>query len=249
MDDLFPVVAVEQPRSVALRGRQVPFLLKRSMRRRRIAFLVDDHGLSVHAPWRAPEQAVEQAIHDAALWILHKLDEWSSRSPGRTRSWSAGDALEYLGRPLALAVESDPHVTITELQADTGVLSVRLPKPDDPVAVRAAVVKWYRRHAEHHFPDRIDHFAGRLGVDRPKVFLTDASTRWGSCNVKREVRLNWRLMQAPPHLVDYVVAHELAHLVHLDHSRRFWRAVGRIYPDYEAARTELSAMSRHFMSL
>ena len=249
MDDLFPVVSVEQPRSVALRGRQVPFLLKRSQRRRRIAFLVDDHGLSVHAPWRAPDQAVEQAIHDAAHWILHKLDDWSSRSPSRPRSWSAGDALDYLGRPLSLAVEHDAHITLTQLDADTGVLSVRLPRPDDQTAVRIAVVKWYRRHAEHHFPERIGHFANLLGVDKPKVFLTDASTRWGSCNIKREVRLNWRLMQAPAQLVDYVVAHELAHLVHLDHSPRFWRAVGRIYPDYEAARAELSAMSRHFMSL
>ncbi len=249
MNDLFPVDAVTQPRSVALRGRDVSFVLKRSRRRRRIAFLVDDHGLSVHAPWRAPDHAVEQAIHDAALWILHKLDEWSHHSPGRSRSWATGDTMEYLGRPLVLSVAHDPHVTLTELQAETGILSVHMPQPDDPRAVRNAVVKWYRRHAEHHFPERVDHFAGVLGVAKPKVFLSDASTRWGSCNVKREVRLNWRLMQAPARLLDYVVAHELAHLVHLDHSGRFWRAVGRIYPDYEAARTELSAMSRHFMSL
>jgi predicted metal-dependent hydrolase len=110
-------------------------------------------------------------------------------------------------------------------------------------------VKWYRRHAERHFPERIDHFVPRLGVERPRIFLSDAVGRWGSCNSKREVRLNWRLMQAPPHVVDYVVAHELAHLVHLNHSARFWRTVERICPDYEAARAELAGSSRHFMSL
>jgi len=246
---LFPVASIEQRRRIALGGREVSFTLKRSQRRRRIAFLVDDHGLSVHAPWRTPDRAVEEAMHSAARWILAKLDEWSHRSPERARSWTNGDALDYLGDSLTLALTRDPIATLVEFKPEARVLDVRTARPEEPVAVRAAVVKWYRRHAERHFPDRVDHFADRLGVERPKILLSSALTRWGSCNVKREVRLNFRLMQAPAHLIDYVIAHELAHLVHLNHSRRFWGAVGRIFPDYEAARTELSAVSRHYMSL
>lgn len=246
--DLFPVIAVEQPRSIALCGRDVRFTLKRSQRRRRIAFLVDDHGLSVHVPWRAPDRAVEDAIRSAANWILGKLDEWSRHSPGPRRSWTHGDGLDYLGRSITLALVHDPVATLIELKPE-GVLEVRTPVPHEPEAARAAVIKWYRRHAERHFPDRVDHYAARLGVERPKILLSSALTRWGSCNVNREVRLNFRLMQAPEHLIDYVIAHELAHLLHLNHSRRFWKAVGRIFPDFEAARTELSAVSRHYMSL
>ena len=246
--DLFPAGTVEQPRCIALCGRDVRFTLKRSQRRRRIAFLVDDHGLSVHAPWRAPDRAVEEAIHSAANWILGKLDEWSNISPGPRRSWTHGDGLDYLGRSITLALVQDPLASLIELKPE-GVLELRMPMPHEPAAVRAAVVRWYRRHAERHFPDRVDHFAALLGVERPKILLSSALTRWGSCNVKREVRLNFRLMQASEHLIDYVIAHELAHLLHLDHSRRFWKAVGRIFPDFEAARTELSAVSRHYMSL
>lgn len=246
--DLFPAGTVEQPRTMVLGGRDVRFVLKRSQRRQRIAFLVDDHGLSVHAPWRTPDRAVEEAMRSAANWILGKLDEWSHRSPGPRRRWAHGDGLDYLGRGITLAVVRDPLATLVELKPDR-ILELRTPVPDEPAAVRAAVVKWYRRHAERHFPDRVDHYAARLGVERPKILLSSALTRWGSCNVKREVRLNFRLMQASEHLIDYVIAHELAHLVHLDHSRRFWKAVGRIFPDFEAARTELSAVSRHYMSL
>ncbi|MEO8040805.1 MAG: SprT family zinc-dependent metalloprotease [Betaproteobacteria bacterium] len=248
-EDLFPVPSVAQPRRIALGGRDVSFMLKRSQRRRRIAFLVDDHGLSVHAPWRAPDRAVEEAIHSAARWILTKLDEWSRCAPERSRSWTQGEALDYLGDNLTLALTRDPVATLVELKPETRVLDVRMATPEEPTAVRAAVIKWYRRHAERHFPERVDHFATRLGVERPKILLSSALTRWGSCNVKREVRLNFRLMQAPRHLIDYVIAHELAHLLHLNHSRRFWHAVGRIFPDHEAARSELSAVSRHYMSL
>ena len=181
----------------------------------------------------------------AARWILVKLDGVPVRSR-QTRSWKKGDTIDYLGDDLKLELAATPQPCWI---SGGRVLDVAWPRPRNRRAVRAAVIKWYRRHAERHFPDRVDHFAARLGVERPKILLSSALTRWGSCNVKREVRLNFRLMQAPRHLIDYVIAHELAHLLHLNHSRRFWHAVGRIFPDHEAARSELSAVSRHYMSL
>lgn len=248
MNDLFPVDSVVQPRHIELRGRAVRFVLKRSQRRRRIAFLVDEQGLAVHAPWRASDSVIDGAIRDAARWILAKLDEWEARPKQRPRAWADGEALDFLGRTITLCVEHDPALTVAEL-ADESLLRLRLPDPRDSARVRLAVIRWYRRHAERHFPLRVEHFAALLEVDRPKVFLSDARTRWGSCNAEGEVRLNWRLMQAPGHIVDYVVAHEIAHLLHLNHSRRFWRAVERIYPAWETARAELAATSRHYMSL
>lgn len=248
MHDLFPVTEVAQPRRIELRGREVPFVLKRSHRRRRIAFLVDEQGLAVHAPWRASESVIDGAIRDAARWIVAKLDEWQARPHRRQRAWSDGEPLDFLGRTITLALEHDPALTLAELAGES-VLKLRLPDPLDAARVRQAVVRWYRRHAERHFPSRVECFATMLGVQRPRVLLSDARTRWGSCSAGGEVRLNWRLMQAPCHLVDYVVAHEVAHLLHLNHSPRFWREVERIYPAWQNARAELAATSHHFMSL
>jgi predicted metal-dependent hydrolase len=245
--DLFPVTAVDEPRRALLGGRDIAYRLNRSQRRKRIAFLVDEHGLTVHTPWRVSEAAVDHALRGAADWILRKLDEWAARPRTPRRQWQTGEIIDYLGRALALELVHDPLVALTEI--GEGVLRVRTPVPGDTLAVRGLVVKWYRRHAERHFPERIDHYVTRLGVERPRIFLSDAAGRWGSCNAKREVRLNWRLMQAPGHVIDYVVAHELAHLVHLNHSARFWRTVERIFPEYESARAELAGSSRHFMSL
>ncbi len=246
--DLFPVTAVDEPRRVRLGARDIAYRLKRSQRRRRIAFLVDEEGLAVHAPWRASDQAIDLALRSAADWILRKLDEWSVRPRAPRRAWTDGEPLDYLGRRLVLRLEHDRVAALTQI-TDAGELHVRAPKIDQPEAVRALVVKWYRRHAERHFPERVDHFVGRLGIARPRIFLSDAAGRWGSCNAKREVRLNWRLMQADEPVLDYVVAHEVAHLVHLNHSARFWRTVESICPDYEALRARLMASSRLLMGL
>jgi predicted metal-dependent hydrolase len=78
-------------------------------------------------------------------------------------------------------------------------------------------------------------FCARFTLPAPKVIVSNAESRWGSCNVKREVRLSWRLMKAPPRVIDYVVAHELAHLKHMDHSAAFWALVARMYPQYTSA--------------
>ena len=127
--------------------------------------------------------------------------------------------------------------------------SFLLSLPHDPSRVREAVVQWYRRHANSHFSERVQHFCAKLDLPSPRVLLSSARTRWGSCNATREIRLNWRLLQAASHVIDYVVAHEVAHLQVLSHSVRFWRLVQRLYPDYEAAKAELNAMSRHYMAL
>ncbi|MFN9391064.1 MAG: hypothetical protein ACK6DF_16315 [Betaproteobacteria bacterium] len=100
MDDLFPANEVEErPCSIELRGREVPFVLKRSQRRRRIAFLVNERGLAVHAPWRASESVIDGAIRDAARWILAKLDDWQERPRARLRAWNTSpNGWEWRGR-------------------------------------------------------------------------------------------------------------------------------------------------------
>jgi len=227
--DFFPVDEVDEPRLVTLQGVRVPYVLKRSRKRRRIAFVVDETGLSVRAPWNAQLHAIESALHATARWILRKIDEWSRRAPAPQRAWRSGECIDYLGQPVTLEIVEDRLLPITELSEDR-VLRVGVPPASSARQVRSAVVTWYRRHARRHFPERVSHYVTTLGVEHPRVLVSDASTRWGSCNARREVRLNWRLMQAAPHLIDYVVAHEVAHLVHHDHGPAFWRLVDRLTP-------------------
>jgi hypothetical protein len=236
-----------EPRTVRLGERDLPYLLKRSVQRRRLVLLVDERGLVVHVPWRASERHISQAIGQAQSWILRKLAEWESKKP-RQRSWTGGEALDFLGRQLTLQLQTRDGPAIAQLR-DGSALELSLAEPHTPERVRTAVVSWYRRHAGSHFAERVQHFCTRLEVPAPRVLLSSARTRWGSCNADGEIRLNWRLMQAAGDVIDYVVAHEVAHLKVMSHSTRFWRTVQRLCPDYEAAKAELSAMSLHFMAL
>jgi predicted metal-dependent hydrolase len=246
--DLFePPEQLAEPRSTLLRGQPIEYLLKRSAKRRRIVLTVDDRGLVVHVPWRTSERAISQVIAESESWILRKLAEWHGKKP-HSRAWTSGELLDFLGRQLRLELREHSGPAITQLR-DDAVLEILLAAPHAQSHVREAVLKWYRRHALAHLSDRVQHYCAKLEVPPPRVFLSSARTRWGSCNAEREVRLNWRLMQAAHHVIDYVVAHEVAHLQVMSHSSRFWRLVQRLHPDYEAAKAELDAMGQHYMAL
>jgi predicted metal-dependent hydrolase len=229
-----------------LAQREVDFLLKRSPARRRAVLTIDERGLIVSVPWRTSDRYINRFLAESAQWILRKLDAWERDKPPQRR-WHAGEALDYLGRQLRLELKAAPYTLVTLQDAD--ILEVTLTDPTHAESVRASVVKWYRRHAQAHFRERVVHYSAKLGVEAPRVFLSSARTRWGSCNAKREVRLNWRLMQAAAPVIDYVIAHELAHLKELNHSARFWRVVERLCPEFRAPQAELNAMTQHYMTL
>lgn len=111
-----------------------------------------------------------------------------------------------------------------------------------PQQIEHVVMNWYFEQAHACFKARIAHYSPKLGVvvtRLPHFRLSRAKTRWGSCNSKGVIHLNWRLIQLPIELIDYVVAHELSHLIEMNHSPAFWAQVERIYPNFRAARTRL----------
>lgn len=104
---------------------------------------------------------------------------------------------------------------------------------------RLAVVAWYRQHAQERLPERVLTWADELGLAAPRVLIREQRLRWGSCDASGTLRLNWRIVQAPTRLIDYVVVHELAHLLHRDHTRAFWATLAKVIPDYEADKMRL----------
>jgi predicted metal-dependent hydrolase len=225
----------------------VTYVLKRSVKRRRMLLLVDEGGLTVSVPWRTSERRIAELLEQSEKWVLGKLEQYAARQ-ARARVWETGALIEFLGRQLTLELVRREGPPLTQLRED-GRLSLALPDPAHSAQVRELVAGWYRRHAVPHFRRRAEHFASILSEPVPRVMLSSAVGRWGSCNAKREVRLSWRLMQAPEHVIDYVVAHEVAHLRVMSHSKRFWALVERLHPGYAAARAELDSMGHYYMSL
>jgi predicted metal-dependent hydrolase len=207
---------------------------------------VDEQGLTVHVPWRAGRAGIERFLHDSASWILKKVDEWS-RFPPRMQRWLNGEAIEYLGRTLRLEVAVAGAVSAAVLDHPER-LQLRLPAPTEESA-RTAAVNWYRREARANFQTRLAHYLEHMVLKAPRLYLSSARTRWGSCNSNGEIRLNWRLIQAPQDVIDYVVVHELAHLREMNHSRRFWRIVEQACPSHTQARAHLDEKGRWYLAL
>ncbi len=222
-----------ESREIEVRGHTVPYLLKRYRGRSNVGLIIDHRGLTVTAPRRASDRFIVDSIQQQAEWVLQKLEEWRQRKPA-TVVWRDGLVIPHLGEPVTVMRDLF-HRGAPML--DEGYL--RLAAVDDGEAMRRQVIEWYRAQAKAHFPARVQEFCARFELTRPRVLVSNAESRWGSCNVKCEVRLSWRLMKAPARVVDYVIAHELAHLKHMDHSPKFWALVGRMYPQYKSAQQAL----------
>jgi predicted metal-dependent hydrolase len=223
----------KEARSIEVRGRSVPYVLKRYRGRSSVGLIVDHRGLTVTAPRRASDRFIVDAIREQAAWVLKKLEEWRERKP-TTIAWHDGIVIAHLGEPVTVMRDLF-HRGAPALED----CYLRLAAPDDGEAMHRQVVEWYRAQARIYFLARVSDFCARFALPAPKVIVSNAESRWGSCNVKREVQLSWRLMKAPPRVIDYVVAHELAHLKHMDHSAAFWALVARMYPQYKSAQQVL----------
>jgi len=247
-------VRVPQPQNLPLgaRWREVTceqqvigFVLLRS-RRRTIGFVITDDGLRVTAPNWVTLAQIDDAVREKSRWILAKLRDWHTRQEklalSQTR-WQAGGELPYLGRRIVLALSADNRASSLEGDADApqdgDVLRLALPASADSARVRDAAQSWLQGRARAVFGERLAFFLKETGLRIARWRLSGAATRWGSCTSDGRIMLNWRLIHFAPSIIDYVIAHELAHLREMNHSSEFWAEVGQILPDFEQARAVL----------
>ena len=236
-------------RELRLDGHVVAFELRRS-RRRSIGFVVGAEGLSVAAPRWVALADIDAALREKARWILQKFAEQqalAARLQAARVDWREGAHIPFLGAPVVLALDArrglTPGAALLDLVHGAGapqrVLRVGLPPSASREQWRDAVQSWLQRQARRIFEERCAHFAPRLAVRVRRIALSSAQTRWGSASADGSVRLNWRLVHFALPTIDYVVAHELAHLRHMDHSPLFWDAVRSVIPDVDDARRRL----------
>ena len=219
---------------IVLGDHPVEYVLARRPRRRGVGLKVDANGLTVSAPMTLPLARIEVFMRESERWVLKKLAEWSGKRV-RSIEWRDGETLPYLGGTLTLRVIAG---TRNRVELCEGELRATV-RDTSASHVHRAVVAWYKRVALTHFAGRTFTLSRIAGLMAPRVLVSSARTRWGSCNVRREVRLAWRLVKAPPVLIDYVICHELAHLRHMNHSRAFWTEVERQCPGYRELRRQL----------
>lgn len=227
---------------ICLGGEVISYLIKRSHRRGSITLTIDEQGLRVGAPWQASPRAIEIQVRKHGPWVLRNLAAWRERRAAPQR-WQDGETLMLLGEPLRLTLAPEPRTTVR----DGGQLLVGASAHRPPDEVANQVIAWLREQALACFHTRVAHYLPLLVVPAPEIRLSNARTRWGSCHRDGRISLNWRLIQVPLPLADYVIVHELAHLKEMNHSLRFWQTVGRAIPDYAARKREIRIEAHRYL--
>jgi predicted metal-dependent hydrolase len=234
-------------REVRLDSHLVGYAFRRA-RRKTIGFSVGTEGLVVSAPRWVTIGEIESALREKARWILAKLqeqDERARKAATQRIEWRDGTTVPFLGEPVIVLL--DPRVAGAVLHTATDTLPgvprltlhVGLTHHAGGEQIRDVVQSWLQRQAKRVFEERLRHYAAQLGVRWTRLALSSAATRWGSASADGAIRLHWRLIHFALPTIDYVVAHELAHLRVMDHSPRFWDVVRSVIPDVERLRDGL----------
>lgn len=199
----------------------------------------------VAAPVRTSVERIEAIVKRRAGWIL-RHDGRAERGAGKAglgeRRFVSGESLPYLGRRVRLFVREAPGGGV-DVRFHHWQFEVRLSRALSPrergAAVESALTRWYRQRAAEVVAERVERFAPRIGGKPSRVLVRDQRRRWGSCSPHGVLRFNWRVIMAPPALIDYVVVHELAHLRTRTHGAAYWRLVASVVPDHRERRRRL----------
>jgi len=230
----------------------IPFQVRRSRRRKQVSLVVEPGrpGVLVLAPTGVSMARLAGLVRQRGRWIVEKLRRVeSAHRPAADREFVSGESFTYLGRSFRLRVHERREPVPPRLEG--GWLTVTVAPGLRPAAraraVRTGIIAWYRSRAAARLPERLAQFTDRLGLPATRVLLRDQARRWGSCTSDHEVLLNWRIVQAPMVLVDYVAAHEAVHLVHRNHTRSYWSELAKLIPDVDARRGELRRRGRELV--
>ncbi|MFC3533346.1 M48 family metallopeptidase [Vogesella facilis] len=189
------------------------------------------HGeVEVIAPPGVSLAYLQEVLAQKRDWIAGHLARHREASQQQAAS---PDLVLYAGENLQLHCHAAQRISA---RVEGGALHLAGPQLELPARRQAALLAWLQREAKKRFAERLQLWLPRAARPLSGWALSSARSRWGSCSGRGVIRLNWRLVQAPPAILDYVIAHELAHLLHMNHSKVFWAEVERLYPGWQGAR-------------
>lgn len=193
-------------------------------RRKTIALVIDSDGeLVVRAPFYASESDIMRFVQEKQDWIQKKSEEMRQKKLERPRlALKEGETIPYFGRECMI------FRGITRTICFDGKAFL-LPQTEN---AQAKLIAWYKKRAAVILQERVESIAKDMRVMPKGVKITSAKTRWGSCSYTNHLNFSWRLIMCPPEVVDYVVVHELCHILHKDHSKSFWESVSRVDAAY-----------------
>ena len=209
----------------------------RSKRKTVALIITPEAKLVVRAPLRTSAAYIDRLVAEKNAWIRRKITEIRERPVAGKKRFVEGEEFLFLGKKYPLKITGNPLPGI-EL---SGNLCVSGKTGQE---IHALLTGWYKMQAGKIIGDRCLTYAKIVGRTPASVRISPATRRWGSCSSRGTLCFSWRLILAPPEIIDYVIVHELIHLIHHNHSKRFWDTVGSVMPDYRERKNWLKIHER-----
>ena len=201
--------------------------------RRTAALHIIGSDLQVRVPEYVGDERVAAFLQKKRPWIRSKVAEIQLLPPHRTKELVSGESFAYLGRHYRLKIQEGHQVGVS-LSGGYLKATIRPTEQDEhkTLKIQQYLQNWYRNKAQERLKEKTERYAKQIGVSPAAVSVRNFKSRWGSCDKKGQVVFNWNIIKAPHSVVDYVVVHELCHLIHPNHSKEFWQEVGRFDSNY-----------------
>lgn len=233
--------------SIALKAAPLSFDYRvvRSSRRRRISIEVRDAQVVVRAPPGVPETSLHQLVRDKRRWVDAKLEAQRvmiAQIP--EYSYLAGSRMPWLGRDLTLVLGKGSNASVTRRDDQLHIILSSRSRLSPVEQTRRLVNHWYRETGLTVLELKTRALAAAMGLKCNQVTVRVTRSKWGHCTSRGAIQYNWQILLAPEPVVDYLVAHEVSHLRHQNHSRAFWQLVASVCPDYAEQRAWLKSNGR-----
>lgn len=214
-------------------GKTIQFEIKYK-NRTSIGISINNYGeIEVQAPKKTPDERVLQALEDKWDLIQLKLKEIKDRMNGPQEKFYENDeSFLYLGKTFPIKIIEDTNLTQDHVVFEGEKLAVYVKQLEDE-KIKQALKRFYYQKCKELINKSVSSYQHYFKTKPRSIRITDSKTTWGTCDSKYQLTFNWRLAMAPREVIDYVVVHEMCHMLHLNHDRSFWRLVGKIMPDYK----------------
>ena len=230
----------------------IPYTIRYSKRSKRQRIIVSPKGVEVVAPINTPEELITNFIDSKKRWLLKTVTETILKHPPKLpQRYINGEKIMYRGSYFLLNVDStDVKQVIINYE---NCFNIQVPQnligDEKEAAVKQSLIDWKREQVYFDILKFAQIYADKLNIQPKSIKLSQQRRAWGTCSSKRSIRINWRLADAPLSILEYVVAHELTHLLHHNHSQEFWQALGNIMPDYKQRKADLKAWEIELLPL
>jgi predicted metal-dependent hydrolase len=215
-------------------GQSIHFEIKYK-KRTSMSISIDLYGnVEVQVPKGISDESVTKALEEKWDWIQQKRKEMKDRTLGPTvKTYEHGESFLYLGKEYPIQISHDTNIQQDYVVFEEEKLHIFVKQLEDE-KVRQALKRFYYQQCKLLVEKSIKFYQSHFKIKPRSIRITDNKTNWGTCDSRQQLTFNWRLAMAPQSVIDYVVVHEMCHMLHMNHDRSFWRLVGKIFPNYKA---------------